>query len=562
MKKRTSPVLIVVLLIIVVALAGLASLVLNRYLPGKEVMDSDQYFGVADDSETAIVVQQETLEDKGKIIDGNIYIPETTVSQYINSRFYWDEDSQEMLYTLPDEVISLKPGSTEYTKGQETQSEDAPMILQQEDGCYVSLEFLIRYTDMDCETYDNPARVVIRTEEGTVRLVDAEADYQVREKGGIKSLILTEGEKGDTLYFLEAMDNWTKVATEDGYTGYVKNEDLTEVREETVSFTSDAPEYTSIQRDKKINLSWHLMTNEAGNQELLSKTEGCTGLNVISPTWFTLADTSGGLRSLANADYVNQAHGSGLEVWGLIENINTDVSTLEVLSKRENRTRIIEQLMSAAAETGMDGINVDFEKITTDSAPHYVQFVRELSVECRKSGLVLSVDVPVPQPYNEFYNRKELGIMTDYVIIMGYDEHYSGSEEAGSVASLPFVEDGIIKTLERVPKEKVINAIPFYTRLWTEPFGSSNLTSEAMSMDQASTYVEANGMEIYWDGTLGQNVAELQDEEALYRIWLEDEESVTEKMKLIQKYELAGVASWQLGYQRNTVWEIISQYLQ
>ena len=232
-----------------------------------------------------------------------------------------------------------------------------------------------------------------------------------------------------------------------------------------------------------------------------------------------------------------------------------------MLSVRENRTRIIRQLMDAVKETGLDGINVDFENITEDSAPHYLQFVRELSVSMRKAKKILSVDLPVPQPYNAFYNPKELGVMTDYVIIMGYDEHYSGSEEAGSVASLPYVEAGIQGMLEAVPADKVINAIPFYTRLWIQPFGSSNLTSETMSMDEASDYVKKHNMEVYWDGSAGQNVAEKEDDEALYQIWLEDEESIEEKMKLIQSYDLAGVASWQLGYQRNTVWEIMDRYL-
>lgn len=562
MKKSVSPVLIVVLLIILVALAGIASLVLKRYLPGKEVLDSRQYFNIADDSEIAIVLNQELLEEKGTMIEGSIYLPEQMVSKHINTRFYWDEQNQEMLYTLPEEVITLKPDSMEYVVNAEARMEQAPMIRTLGDQFYVSLEFLKQYTNMTCDIYEDPGRVVIRTLEGAVQVVNAKSDYQIREKGGIKSLILTEGEKGDALYFVEAMETWSKVSTSSGYTGYVKNEDISEIREEAVQFEAVVPEYTSIQREKKINLSWHLVTSEADNQKLEEKIAGCTGMNVISPTWFTLADTSGGLKSLASAEYIQKAHAAGLEVWGLIENINTDVSTLEVLSVRENRSRIIEQLITCAASIGMDGINVDFESITEDSAPHYVQFVREISVACRKAGLVLSVDVPVPMPYNQFYDRKELGIMTDYVIIMGYDEHYAGSEEAGSVASLPFVESGIIQTLEVVPKEKVVNGIPFYTRLWIEPFGSSNLDSQALGMDQASAFVEEHGMEVYWDASAGQNVAEMQDNEALYQIWLEDEESVAEKMKLIQAYDLAGVASWQLGYQRNTVWEIMNQYLQ
>lgn len=561
MKKRVSPVLIVILLIILVALAGGLSLVIGRYLPGKERVDGSQYFHLESDEETALILDQELLEGKGRFIDGKIYIDESTVSRYINSRFYWDAQNQEMLYTLPDEVLELKPDSTSYTAGGEKMEEENPMIVQSGDNFLVSLDFLTRYTDMECQVFENPNRVVINTREGKVQMVDASRSYKVREKGGIKSPILTEGEEGDHLRFLEAMENWTKVATPDGYVGYVRNKDIGEVREESVDYSSEAPEYTSMQKDYKINLSWHLMMNEAGNQELKSKIKGCTGLNTISPTWFTFADANGTLNSLASKEYVDQAHAAGLEVWGLIENINTDVSTLEVLSVRENREKIISQLMEAVKQTGMDGINVDFESITEDSAPHFVQFVRELSVAMRSAQKVLSVDLPVPQPYNEFYNWKELGIMTDYVIIMGYDEHYAGSDEAGSVASLPYVEEGIKGTVAQVPKEKVINAVPFYTRLWTQPFGSSNLSSETMTMDEASEYVKANDMEVYWDGSVGQNVAEKEDNTALYQIWLEDEESIEAKMELIQSYDLAGVASWQLGYQRNTVWEIIDQYL-
>ena len=561
MKKRVSPVLIVVLLIILVIATGGLSVVIGRYLPGKEKMDSSVYFHLEGEDQVALVLDQEILEKKGKLLDGSIYIDADTVGRYINSRFYWDEENQEMLYTLPDEVIALQPDSRSYTAGGKEQEEEVPMIVSEGDTFFLSLDFLMKYTDMDCQVFENPHRAVINTREGAVQMVDARKSYQVREKGGIKSPILTEGQEGDHLRFLEAMENWTKVATIDGYVGYVRNKDIGEVREEEVAFSSDIPEYTSIRKEGKINLSWHLMTNEAGNGELAEKIKGCEGMNVISPTWFTFADSDGTLKSLADKSYVDQAHEAGLDVWGLIENINTDESTLEVLSVRENRIRISRQLMDAVKETGLDGINVDFENITEDSAPHYLQFVRELSVSMRKEKKILSVDLPVPQPYNAFYNPKELGVMTDYVIIMGYDEHYSGSEEAGSVASLPYVEAGIQGMLEAVPADKVINAIPFYTRLWIQPFGSSNLTSETMSMDEASDYVKKHDMEVYWDGSAGQNVAEKEDDEALYQIWLEDEESIEEKMKLIQSYDLAGVASWQLGYQRNTVWEIMDRYL-
>ena len=318
--------------------------------------------------------------------------------------------------------------------------------------------------------------------------------------------------------------------------------------------------FTSLTRDYKINLAWHQVTSEAANGAFEQTVKDLQGVNVISPTWFSVTGTEGTISSLASAEYVEKAHKKGMEVWGLIDNFDKNVSTLETLSKRSARTHIIEMLLSEAKRVGMDGINLDFEALTEEEAPHFIQFVRELSVMCRANNLVLSVDNPVPQ-YTSFYNRKEQGIVADYVIIMGYDEHTVGAETAGSVASLPFVEAGIVQTLKEVPKEKVINGVPFYTRLWTEN-NNGAVTSEVFGMDQAEKYVQEKGMEVYWNKDVSQNYGELATSEGTQKIWLEDEKSLEAKMKLIQQYELAGVAEWKLGFERADVWPVISKYLQ
>ena len=138
------------------------------------------------------------------------------------------------------------------------------------------------------------------------------------------------------------------------------------------------------------------MTSQAANANIASVIEGTSGLTTISPTWFSIQDTSGNLSSLADSDYVNTAHQAGLEVWGLIDNFTNQVDTLAVLSNTQSRANMISQLITQALNTGLDGINVDFEQITEEMSDHYIQFVRELSVECRKNGLVLSVDNYVP----------------------------------------------------------------------------------------------------------------------------------------------------------------------
>jgi Predicted glycosyl hydrolase len=544
MQKKISPILIVVTLIIVVIIVGAITFITNRYKPSTKMADSSQYFGAVATDETTIIINGEISEDKGKVIEGKVYLSEQLVGQYINSRFYWDMHENQMLYTTPYEIIEIND------------------LKQFDDTYYIALDFIKEYTDMLSETFEEPQRTVIFTQEAAFTEGLVIADGAVRVRGGVKSDILRKVAKHeDTVFVLEELDNWIKVLTIDGYTGYIEKEKLELLGTFEIAKTTTDNEYTSILRDHKINLAWHQTMSQSSNEALLDVIKDVTGVNVISPTWFSIVDEDGTISSLASAEYVQQAHEQGLEVWGLIDNFNPDVKTFDVLSHRDKRANIIEQLINIAKEVGLDGINIDLESITVETGPHYVQFLREISIRCRAENLVLSVDIPPPFPYNKHYNIKEQGVVVDYVIIMGYDEHYSGGEAAGSVASLSFVRSGIEETLKDVPKEKVINGIPFYTRVWREPFGSSNITSEVLGMNGADNYIAEHQMKTHWDAYVGQTVAELETEDALYRIWVEDERSIEEKMKLIKEYDLAGVAQWKLGFERSSVWDIIDRYL-
>lgn len=562
MKKKLTPVLTVCCLIVLVLAAGMITLLLKRYAPSKEKMDGAQYFQIEGEDEAALVVNHVPAEEKVKIIDGRYYVEDAVVGKYINSRFYWDEKQRIMLYTLPAEVFQIVPDVQEYQTSQGSQNVGYVILKSQGDAYYLDLEFIKSFTDMEYTVYEDPARVAIRTDWSEAQMVTVQKKSAVRQKGGIKSLIVYEAQKGEKLYLEEELENWSRVSTEDGYSGYIEKEDISQPETVATEHTSTAPVYTNIQRDHKINLAWHQVTRPEGNATLTQMLSNTQGLNTISPTWFSVVDNSGAISSLASADYVNQAHGMGLEVWGLIDNFSQNADTLTFLSDTQARTNIINQLMAQADAVGLDGINLDFESITEEQGPHYVQFIRELSVACRNKGLVFSIDNPVPMPYTQHYNRKEQGIVADYVIVMGYDEHHSGDTEAGSVASLEFVKNGILNTLKEVPAGKTINAIPFYTRVWIEPYGGGNLTSEVLGMDGAVKYMEEKGMEAYWDETSGQNVAILEGDDGIYSIWLEDEQSIAEKMKLVQENQLAGVAEWKLGFERTSVWPVIAQYLQ
>lgn len=553
----------------------------RRYGPSKEQADLNGYYGIESEDQLAIVVNNDILEPKGMISDGRAYVEYSIVRDYINQRFYWDPSENILLYTLPNDTVSVDVGSTDYTVSKQKNTGDYVILKTEGSTAYIALDFVKQYTDMEYEVYDDPSRVVVVTETGEVKVAEAKKDTQVRYQGGVKSPVLTEISKNDIVTYIEDEGDWKKVRTEDGFIGYVKKSALRDEETQKIDRGFEKPEYTNISKDYTINMAWHNVTNSDANSSVLEMIASTKGLTTISPTWFHVADTSGNLESIATADYVNYAHQSDIEVWAAIRDfdggINSAEESYELLSHTANRTNLINQLMSEALRVGLDGINVDFEKISDECGEHYIQFIRELSVQCRKNGIVLSVDNYVPQSYNQQYHREEQGVVADYVVIMGYDEHYSGSPEAGSVASYDFVKAGIENTLKEVPAEKVINAVPFFTRVWKEtPKTEEELAADqgtdaeqyttkvestAYSMAEAKAVVQQAGATAQWDDTTKQNYAEWEADGATYKVWLEDTQSLEPRLQLMKDYKLAGTAAWRLGQEESDVWELILKYV-
>ncbi len=558
-KKKAAPVLVVLILIVLVGAAGIVSFLINRYKPGTEYMAGNEYFNLTDENSVALIQNGELLEEQAVLIGGEPYAAYTYVESQLNSCFYWDEETKGILLTTSGGVQTLLPGDAAVAKTPGGQ----PAVQQESDGTvYISLDVVKEYTDLDYAYYSDPNRVVIRNEWDGVEQATVQSDTaQVRQKGGIKSLILADVQKGDTLLYLENLDNWCKVMTADGYTGYIQTEDISEP-EAIEARTAKKDSYERITRDHKINLVWHQSTSTESNDAMAEMTAEMTGVNVISPTWFSVTDETGTISSLASADYVKLAHDAGREVWGLIDNFNEAFDETTDLAYASVRSRIIEQLLAEAASCGMDGINVDFENLKEAGIPHYLQFLRELTSAAHAQNLVVSVDTPVPQAYTMYYQRGEQARFVDYMIVMAYDEHFAGSEEAGSVSSLPFVQQAVEEMTRVMPADQVICGIPFYTRVWTEKFGQSAIISEVLGMDGAKNYAKENQMTETWDASLGQNVATVETSDARYTIWMEDEQSMEEKLKVIQSADLAGVAEWKLGFECADVWSLISEYIE
>ena len=547
MNKKYKPVIAVAVLVILVAILGIVTHVVMKYIPSSEKMDLNEYYGEMADGEIALVIGTEKLEERGLVDGDRVYLPLDVVNTYLNQRYYWDSANQQILYATPSELTSASASS-----------EAGDKVWVKDDKVYLNLTYVQEFTDLDAYITKDPYRIAIQYKFKNVKTVTVKKNTSIRYRGGIKSAILTSVKKGTKLRLIEEMENWDQVATDDGYIGYIDKKKVAEAEKTKFERSFKKEEYSYLTMDSKVNMVWHQVTSTDANAYFADATANMTGVNVISPTWFYLTDTSGNIASIASADYVSQAHEKGLQVWGLIDNFTQEVSTTETLSSTAARQNIISQLIQAAQDVGMDGINVDFESLSEDVGIHFLEFLRELSIECHKNNLVLSVDNPVPEDFTSHYDRAEQGRVVDYVIIMGYDEHYVGSE-AGSVASLPWVEQGIQDTLDEVPAKRVINAIPFYTRLWRTTGG--NVTSEAIGMDQAQQTIADNNVETYWDKTTSQNYGKYDIDNSTYQIWLEDAQSVAEKVKLVSKYDLAGVSAWKLGFENNGIWQVISDNL-
>ncbi|MEI3245438.1 MAG: glycosyl hydrolase family 18 protein [Lachnospiraceae bacterium] len=564
MKKKLTVAVLAICAAIVLLIVGLATGSFDELI-GDSYADVSDYFGTPEaGTYTLVLPDGEQAETKAITIDGQegYFFPWMEAADLLNSPLYVDEANQKGILARPDEIWYFTPGATGYDteSGQHVET-TWTAIIEQNGAWYVNLLYLTQVMNLYLDTEHADIQTIVVMTDPQAQIADAASPDE--KKGGIR--IRTEDNKkakvltvANSVYLLESGEEWSKVMSHEGYVGYAANSELG--GQKALAFAENAPEYTSISRDHKISLGWHQMTYASGNDSLGERLGVATGLNVISPTWFTVADTEGNITSLASAAYVQQAHDAGVEVWGLIDNFTNKIDMTAFMSNTAARTNMINQLITQAMTCGMDGINLDFESIKADQAVYYTELIRELSIACRKNGLVFSIDDPVPK-FSSHYNRSVQGQVADYVIIMGYDENTAGSEKAGSNASLNFVAEGIEQTLKEVPASKVINAMPFYTRLWIESYDNGALECQTLGMTDANAYAREKGMDIYWDAASGQNIAELDTEQNLQKMWLEDDKSLEEKLKLLNTYQLAGGAFWKLGFESSEIWTLIGQYL-
>lgn len=548
---------------IAVAVSGLviiiaAMFMVVRYTPTKEKMSGYTYFDIDKNTDKVMVmIDGESYPDTGINIDGRLYLPQEFIADNINVGFYYDKESDAMLYSDTSYIYAFKKNQNDYSDDTgKTYSMDYNVVLDVDGECFIAWDYVAERTDCEYQYSSEPDRLNVTLERDAKQCVTADKKAAVRYRGGIKSPVLEYVNKGDRLEYVDDIDEWVKVTTVSGYTGYVKKSEISDTFEYVREEKADE-EHNYILKNEKITLAWFQVSGTAGNSSIDNNIATATGVNVIAPTWYSVTDESGNMSSYASSDFVNKMHQRGIDVWALVSDFDTNVDFTKLYSSKAARTNMVNKLVSEAKSYGFDGINLDYENIKSAYAKDYLQFVRELSVACERNGLVLSTDNYKPEAYNRCYNLKEQSRFVDYVIVMAYDEHYAGSE-AGSVASLPFVKEAVEDTVALVGQEHVIAGIPFYTRIWTTADGKT--TSRAVGMQAAIDQLNSDGQVALWNDDCGQYVASYTVGSSTRQIWFEEEKSIEAKMQVIQNENTAGVACWKLGLEKSTVWSVISQY--
>ena len=561
--KKVLPTLVILVLIGVLGVVFYKNYFV-KYTYSEDKVDLKLYYEVSGEDDYPVVYQDDWSDYHAKKIGDQYYLDYETIGTVLNDRFYYGSEDGILCYCLPETRITAKEGESAWTDsdGAET-TESYPICVKEGDTLYVALDFVRKYTNFSYEVFTEPNRISIYNVFDERQEAEITRTTKLRTSGGVKSKVVAEVEEGTKVAVIERMDNWSKVVTSDALIGYVENRKMSEPVSTAMTPVTDyqEPEYKRTALDGKVNMVWHNIAGVAGNDTFSGRIDNTKSVNVAAPTWFVVLNETGSMEVRASQDYVDAAHERGMAVWAVLDNFTGPEGVQQkFLRSDEARSAVISQTVEAAQELGIEGINVDIEGITDDYGTDYIEFIRELSIACRRAGLVMSVDNYVPYNFNNHYRLDEQGLFADYVVIMGYDEHYAGSQEPGSVASIGYVNYGIEEALHSVPAQKLINGVPFYSRIWKT--AADGVSSQAYGMNEVQTFIANHNMDVSWNASAEQNYAEVSEDDATYQIWVEDAESIEKKLEVMQAHNIAGVAEWCLGMESSDVWDVIADYMQ
>ncbi len=559
--KKTSPypyIVFSIISLVFVVILGYIAYSFWLKLPQNNVVDVNTYF--QDQRQFASVENTYVqLEEELVFQDGEVYLPISFIKEYIDEYIFYEANTNSVTVTNDVSVIKMSTDDLTYYINDDILKLDIP-IIQKNDTAYLPISIIENLYEVTLYYNENSKVLSLNYENQPSSIATVTDDVKVRYNYASDSALTAKIPANSEVEVYGEFDKYTKVKTSEGLLGYIETSKL---GEKTLKEPTDSTVYIPKNlRDEKITLLWDQIYQYESNK-LANKQNLPVGVDIVSPTWFKFDENKldGTLISLADTSYVDAIHEQGGEVWPILtDNFNSNISST-ILRNAEYRNNAIKQILAFCTLYKLDGINIDFEAVLPDDGEYFIQFLRELYPYMKKSNLVLSVDTFVPSNWSMYYNRKAIAESCDYVAVMTYDEHTSGSEKTGPVASLNFVDEGILRTLDEVPKNQVLMGIPFYTRVWkTYPDGT--FTIKNYSMDSAFEFFARNNATVVDDPITGYKYSTFDYNEngqtVKYEAWLEDGDSIKKKLEIYKKYDIAGVALWSRDLEQEDTFEIIN----
>lgn len=487
-----------------------------------------------------------------------VYMSMTDIKNYLDNYIYKDSENNQIITTYGEKIGVL--GLTENTININNTKLNILSGPENKNGeIYLPISLMSNVYNMEMTIIKDKKILVMDSLDRELIKMDASKNLKVKGKKTIFSRPVDKIKKGEKVSIIEEKDGWSKIRTTKGKIGYVKTSGL----QNKVYVRNKLEKEQQI--TGKVNMVWDYFSEYAKAPNRNGTT--IEGINVVSPTFFHLVKNSDGKidtnMGTNGTNYISWAKQNGYKVWAMFSNNSYKDTTSKILNSYTLRTNLINSIVSLANTYNIDGINIDFENMNKSDKEMFSRFIIELKPKLQESGKILSVDITAidgGDDWSECYDRNTIGNVADYVVFMGYDQYTSNSKKAGTTAGYNWIETNIKKLIEReeVKSEKIILAMPLYTRLWQEKDGK--LTSQTVSMKEIDKTLPSDAQKT-WNEELKQYYTEYTQNGTTYKMWIEDEESIKAKVSLVKTYNLAGVATWEKDREKESIWQVIKEQL-
>ena len=494
------------------------------------------------------------------IEDGNIYLSKQDLGNFFDKYIYEDKENNQIITTYDTKVATISLDSEEITING-TKKETSGKVIQKDNIIYIPITDLENVYGIDIKYIEDSKVLVLDSVTKEQKKAIVTKNVSVKSSKKFIAKTVERVKKGSYVVVVSEENGYARIRTENGKLGYVKLNKLANI----VTVREEIKETNQI--EGKVNLVWDYYSNVANAPDRSGQT--IDGINVVSPAFFHI-NSNGELENnigTSGKEYVEWAHSNGYKVWPMLQNDGTGMMsvTSKIMNDYNKRQKLINEILMACIQYKIDGINLDFENMKQEDKDMYSRFIIELEPRLKEIGLVLSVDVTAPdgsETWSLCFDRHVIGNVANYIVFMAYDQYGASSNKAGTTAGYNWVELSLKKFLETeaIESDKIILAIPLYARLWTLNNSETVVKQSAVPIKNIDKVIP-DGVEKQWDENLKQYYIQYKDSSYTKKMWIEDEKSLTEKISLISKYNLAGVASWEKDMEYDGFWNFLKEQL-